>query len=1139
MSQLDYLWTNYGSYSVTDSLETPDSIPTSEAIKRYVEDTEVGIVKLTYREIDKDRIEIIGIDRNGNEITSFTINKDVRVTQFDRYTLTQAEIDNGIVGEVGDKCLRVVLSNGVTFYATLKDFDYNGHETDTTITEVVDGVVSSNVKINNPTSERQVDIKTTTDGIYAKLVLNNDSQSNVKIQTTQNGVSTEFNWNNTETPIGFEIVNYSEYNLMEPKDGVVYFIPDKNIIALNRTLYPDVSRYTLKEDFNNLKEDVEDLQSKDFVEFVNVADKNLPNRKAIVLPTQGDVLLVTTEDGQTRSALQYNRWGIFDIGIPGKPFNINIAAGDRPTVQEEGQTGEEAYKIAYTSDLVNLATKEEVDQKINSVIDSAPEALDTLKELSEALNNDPDFAATITNKLTSIESELDKKVEYTDISTSENPDRKAIVLNNHDTLLGNATDGSTYNLIMMSKWDKVDVGTAQKEINLNGSAERPTYNDDSELALLKDIEDIKIPIEFNFPLRTIQDRVYTQEEIFAWFGVADAAELKGLIVREGQFYLKYGIQLSGNPYYYKMPIQYIAFESANQIKMVVIGLDTTNDMPTKYEIILNLDGTIAEGNSNIKITMTDLTATVPTKVSELENDSEYQTKSDVDARIEAIVGAAPDALDTLEEIASKLSDNDDVVAAMTSEISTKASQSELDSVKNDLSQFKSPYQVDLNKLNSASDSESISDAIGGIDNLRNVVSENRTVIGDINNGTVPVSIRILGNITTVYYVLDSLAGYTLNEINIQNTDGVLSKNSVTHSVMSEEMVVDNLTSSETTLPLSANQGRILDEKIKKNGMYYQGVKVDTQKLFALTKDSSEDEIKAALQMETSSGSYTLPTTKILDDCIGKGYMLNSNWMPVSVAWNGAAYVFYITGQTYMNQPASLAQVSIRIQDGVYSVFQAAKINKFALEGDIPENIATLSDGKHLNLPIDGSITAVQDNETGSTGVLLCQRTYDEGVSYVTEVGNVRNKMTLNSTERPQIDLPDSVSYKIAYQEDVENLKYKITGDLDIATYVEQGYHVQLLNKLEQSYLDDLGNPDNVNGIPYSTENQPLLGQPYLSFAKFDEDFNFHYDLFIINGQYNLGYLGVFFQTMKLNMDTYDSKLNSLEQKIQALESSNN
>ena len=74
-----------------------------------------------------------------------------------------------------------------------------------------------------------------------------------------------------------------------------------------------------------------------------------------------------------------------------------------------------------------------------------------------------------------------------------------------------------------------------------------------------------------------------------------------------------------------MPIQYIAFESANQIKMVVIGLDTTNDMPTKYEIILNLDGTIAKGNSNIKVTSNDLAfanndtiASLTTQINELK-----------------------------------------------------------------------------------------------------------------------------------------------------------------------------------------------------------------------------------------------------------------------------------------------------------------------------------------------------------------------------------------------------------------------------------------------------------------------------------------------------------------------------------------
>ena len=123
---------------------------------------------------------------------------------------------------------------------------------------------------------------------------------------------------------------------------------------------------------------------------------------------------------------------------------------------------------------------------------------------------------------------------------------------------------------------------------------------------MKDIDAIKLPIEFSFPLRTLQDKVYSQEEIFGWFGTTNAAELKTLIVREGQFYLRYGIQLSGNPYYYKMPIQYIAFESANQLKMVVIGLDTRNDMPTKYEIVINLDGTVIEGNSNIKVTTNDL-----------------------------------------------------------------------------------------------------------------------------------------------------------------------------------------------------------------------------------------------------------------------------------------------------------------------------------------------------------------------------------------------------------------------------------------------------------------------------------------------------------------------------------------------------
>ena len=921
-------------------------------------------------------------------------------------------------------------------------------------------------------------------------------------------------------------------------------------------------------------------------------------------------------------------------------------------------------------------------------------------------------------KIINIDEKLAEKVGLVDIATEENPNRKAIVLKNHDTILGTTTEGATQNLIMMSKWNKVDVGTASNELNLNGSEERPTYNDNEEIALMKDIEEIKLPIEFNFPIRTLQDKVYTQEEIFAWFGVADAAELKGLIVREGQFYLKYGIQLSGNPYYYKMPIQYIAFESANQIKMVVIGLDTTNDMPTKYEIILNLDGTVAEGNSNIKVTSNDLASAtdmpsldgyateewvntqgflkehqdisnlatkdevalkanqsdvdsqvnalneridaikIPTKVSELENDAQYQTSSEVDARIQAVVGAAPEALDTLEEIANKLSDNDDVVASLTTQIAekattealnaeiearsekdtelqgnieaeaqariakdteietelankvaytdvtteenpnrkaivlnnhdtllgnttsgsavniamvskwdkvdlgstqvsinlngkderptynddvelallsdveavtvptkvselendslyqtkdevdaaiaTKAEQADIDEIKADLEQFKAPYEIDLNALNSAgdADSEAISTAIGGIDNLRAVISENRSVIGDINNGTVPVSIRILGNITTVYYVLDSLAGYTLNEINIQNTSGTLAKNSVTHSVMSEEMVVDNLTSDEATLPLSAKQGKVLDGKIQKKGMYYQGVKVDTRKLFALTKESSEEDIKAALQLETSSGSYTLPTAEILDDCLGKGYQLLSNWMPVSVAWNGAAYVLYIVGQNYMMQPTGLYTVSIKITDGVYSVFQAAKVEEFAIISKINTQIEslyqTVNDLKS-NIPILSAkvelLESKVDNLEKSNSEVVetydgSQELNDEAKAYSISNANITNSpsITAKSVILNDSTLTNNARMRIkAENVNINNLQ--VTGDFPKST----SNSVININDTENIIFKDMTfNSSNVyNGIEIglSSDNSKLPKNIIFDNCRFEGSFS--------------------------------------------------
>ena len=112
------------------------------------------------------------------------------------------------------------------------------------------------------------------------------------------------------------------------------------------------------------------------------------------------------------------------------------------------------------------------------------------------------------------------------------------------------------------------------------------------------LDEITKPCFFMFPLRTLQDKVYEKSEILGWFGVEDDVALKEIISGNVPIYLKYGFPLSTNPRYYKMPIQYAAYESATQLKLVVVGLNTRDDVATKYEIILNLDGTIIDGNCN-------------------------------------------------------------------------------------------------------------------------------------------------------------------------------------------------------------------------------------------------------------------------------------------------------------------------------------------------------------------------------------------------------------------------------------------------------------------------------------------------------------------------------------------------------------
>lgn len=527
-----------------------------------------------------------------------------------------------------------------------------------------------------------------------------------------------------------------------------------------------------------------DAINKKAVKYEDVADSNLPERKAIVLKN-GDVILGGNLEGGTSSLVQLNRWGVADFGSSSVPFNINTPKDVRPTVQEAGQSGEEAHKIAYLSDIVDSSAD--------------------LEEIKEALSEKADKSDVdaISEKLDS-KADKDSVVEYKESGEG----RKTIQLANYDSISGIDTKGTGHNLAMVSKWDKADFGAPGLELNLNGSAERPTYNDTEEIALVKDIqvsssdiEELKAAVEgkadkseleavqgevalkanqadVDFQVNAINDKLAEKadktelEEAVKYqkfgedrktiqlanydniSGVATDGTSHNLVMLSKWDVADFGapgvkINLNGSearPTYNDDKeialledieaandkyISYKELESgAKTIELAngdslsgvnsdgVAGFNLAKVTPeNKVEIgsagmDLNLVGSeprplfngskgIAlsedletkaaelQDNINLKASQSDLetymSATdtkvseleekignVPTKVSEFENDANYQSASQVDARIQEVVAAAPEALDTLKELADALGNDPNFAGTVTTELAKKA-----------------------------------------------------------------------------------------------------------------------------------------------------------------------------------------------------------------------------------------------------------------------------------------------------------------------------------------------------------------------------------------------------------------------------------------------------------------------------------
>jgi hypothetical protein len=89
--------------------------------------------------------------------------------------------------------------------------------------------------------------------------------------------------------------------------------------------------------------------------------------------------------------------------------------------------------------------------------------------------------------------------------------------------------------------------------------------------------------------------------------------------------------------------------------------------------------TVATSGAYADLSGKPVIPSVPTAVSSFTNDSGYQTAANVSSAIQAVVGAAPAALDTLAEIATQLASDESAAAALTNVVSTKASSADVTS----------------------------------------------------------------------------------------------------------------------------------------------------------------------------------------------------------------------------------------------------------------------------------------------------------------------------------------------------------------------------------------------------------------------------------------------------------------------------
>ncbi len=418
-------------------------------------------------------------------------------------------------------------------------------------------------------------------------------------------------------------------------------------------------------------------------------------------------------------------------------------------------------KVSQLQNDAGFQTAQDVQDAINDLIAGAPEALDTLKELAEALADNPNFATDITNKLTELSLKLTQEIadrKDSDVKLNEKVDNneaksiaadealetkldsaKSELTQRIEDVSANVTDNAneinkltqkhTEDVAATKEYARnlVDIekerAMAAEKVNADGLSELKSLHttDKAELAsaiatetserksketilengLATEVQSRKSGDDANKALieQEVADRIAADEALETKLQTqvdanhtdlygklnkeitdrqVEASELRTSIITEtserktADQIIQHSIEdlqdkVDAN---HTSETESIAQEKAareaadaalenNKVDKIP-GMGLSHNDYTDAE--KNKLDSIQEGANNI------------TKVSELENDSGFVTEADVNDAIEKLIGTAPEALDTLNELAAALGDDPDFAGTITRKITALTEQ---------------------------------------------------------------------------------------------------------------------------------------------------------------------------------------------------------------------------------------------------------------------------------------------------------------------------------------------------------------------------------------------------------------------------------------------------------------------------------